>query len=159
MIDYHNLTYLETAANFTPGYDLHVNEETYSNVKNGSYAIDLFSDAAVDVIGKSDKSKPFLMVLSHSAAHSGHEYDLFRVPEDEVERFDYIVDLERRKLAAMMSRLDDSVGRVVEKLKEKGVLHNTIILFMSGNGAPSDGFLSNSGSNHPLRGVRKLRNI
>lgn len=54
----------------------------------------------------------------------------------------------------MISKLDESVGKVIETLKEKQILNNTIILFYSDNGAPSAGLFANAGSNGPLRGVR-----
>ena len=53
----------------------------------------------------------------------------------------------------MISRMDRSVGEVVAALRHKHMLENTIILFMSDNGAPSVGIHSNHGSNYPLRGV------
>lgn len=36
--------------------------------------------------------------------------------------------------AAMVDRLDQNIGRIVSKLKERGILDNTLILFMSDNG-------------------------
>lgn len=64
----------------------------------------------------------------------------------------------------MVSKLDESVGRVVEALAEKNILQNTIIVFMSDNGSPSFdssgrnygsnvGVTANWGSNFPYRGV------
>ncbi|MCA9088116.1 MAG: arylsulfatase [Planctomycetaceae bacterium] len=41
--------------------------------------------------------------------------------------------------AAVMDRMDQSVGRLVQGLKERGVLDNTLILFMSDNGGTAEG--------------------
>lgn len=56
----------------------------------------------------------------------------------------------------MVSMLDKSVGAVVTALREKHMLENSIIIFMSDNGAASDGIHANHGSNYPFRGVEKL---
>lgn len=57
----------------------------------------------------------------------------------------------------MISKLDESVGKVVESLKQNGMLENSIIMFFSDNGAPTGGLFQNSGSNYPLRGVRRTK--
>lgn len=56
-------------------------------------------------------------------------------------------------LEAMVSKMDDSVGQVVEVLHKKQMLNNSIIVFISDNGAPSVEVFQNWGSNYPLRGV------
>lgn len=60
----------------------------------------------------------------------------------------------------MLASLDDSVGSVIESLDDNGMLEDSIVLFMSDNGAPADdpvwGY-ENSGSNWPLRGVRLIQ--
>jgi len=53
----------------------------------------------------------------------------------------------------MVFKLDQSVGEVIEALNNRKMLENSIILFMSDNGAPTEGVLQNHGSNYPLRGV------
>ena len=60
----------------------------------------------------------------------------------------------------MISKIDDSVGDIVEALENKKMLKDTIIVFMSDNGAPSvrNGTpptreFPNWGSNFPFRGV------
>lgn len=55
--------------------------------------------------------------------------------------------------SAMVHRLDQGVGEVMQALRSKHMLENSIVLFMSDNGAPTFGIHSNRGSNHPLRGV------
>jgi Arylsulfatase A and related enzymes len=59
-------------------------------------------------------------------------------------------------VTAMVSKLDESVGQIVHTLMETGMLNNSIIIFISDNGAPSVGVFQNWGSNYPLRGVRIL---
>lgn len=55
----------------------------------------------------------------------------------------------------MIAKMDESVGRVVTALEESGMLHNSIIVFMSDNGAPTIGTYPNWGSNYPFRGVKE----
>lgn len=54
---------------------------------------------------------------------------------------------------AMVSKMDDSVGEVVEALHQKQMLNKSIIVFISDNGAPSVDLFQNWGSNYPLKGV------
>jgi hypothetical protein len=56
----------------------------------------------------------------------------------------------------MVSLLDNSVGQIVGALTETGMLTNSIIVFVSDNGAASVGTYQNWGSNYPLRGVRVI---
>lgn len=54
---------------------------------------------------------------------------------EEKDRFDHIMAI----YAAVMSRMDQSIGRLVAGLKERGELDNTLILFMSDNGGNAEG--------------------
>lgn len=69
--------------------------------------------------------------------------------------------LSRRRLAAMISQMDDKIGEFVSLLKQTGQYDNTIIIFTSDNGGatvshnPYMSFVPNSplnSSNEPLRG-------
>lgn len=57
-------------------------------------------------------------------------------------------------LAEMVARLDDSLGRIVSSLGDRGMLKNSVIVFMSDNGGATIGKFRNWASNWPLRGVR-----
>nr|WP_299386033.1 arylsulfatase [Allomuricauda sp.] len=47
-------------------------------------------------------------------------------------------DLRMAAYAAMVDRLDQNIGRIIQKLKEQNKLENTLIIFMSDNGASSE---------------------
>ena len=46
--------------------------------------------------------------------------------------------------AAMVEQMDEGVGRIVEELRRKGELDNTLIVFLSDNGASNEGHLHNT---------------
>lgn len=50
--------------------------------------------------------------------------------------------------------MDLSIGQIVSALAERDILKNTLIVFVSDNGAPSEGLSQNFGSNLPLRGMK-----
>lgn len=101
LIDYFNFTYIEPAATFSPGYDFRNNTEVNRNVKAGSYATDLFTDEAIRIIKTHDatKKKPLFLMLNHLAPHTGNGYDLLQAPQEVIDKFSYITDINRRKLA------------------------------------------------------------
>lgn len=105
----------------------------------GQYATDLFTENAIETINKHNKNHPLFMILSHNAPHAGNDYALLQAPEQEINKFKYIRNENRRVYAAMVSKLDESVGKVIEALEQNDMLNNSIILFMADNGAPIDG--------------------
>ena len=62
------------------------------------------------------KSQPFFLSLAYNAVHSP-----MQARDDYLTRFKHIDDIHRRLFAAMLSQLDDSVGRIVEKLQAEGI--------------------------------------
>lgn len=134
------------------GHDLRDGVKTDRSY-NGSYVTTLFTDVAIKKIEEHDKETPLFMYLPHTAPHAGYPTDPLQVPEEILQRFPHITDPDRRKYAAMVAVIDDSVGRLVEAIQKKGILDNSIIVFISDNGAPVRGVFENSGSNFPLRGV------
>ncbi|KAJ9591420.1 hypothetical protein L9F63_002026 [Diploptera punctata] len=137
------------------GYDLH-RDLNVSWIEHGKYATEIFTQEAVDLILSHDISKPLFLQVAHLAVHSGRDSQLLEVPNvDEAHnKFKYIKDPQRRLYAEMTSRLDESVGEIVTALKDKGILNNSIIIFLSDNGAQTIGMHQNWGSNWPLRGLK-----
>jgi arylsulfatase A-like enzyme len=98
--------------------------------KAEDYYLDVQTEAALSFIRRQGK-KPFFFYLAYLAPHTpliATQKYLDRFPGDMPER--------RRTALAMMSAIDDGVGRITGLLEEKGLLDNTIIVYLSDNGAP-----------------------
>ncbi|KAJ0179606.1 hypothetical protein K1T71_005318 [Dendrolimus kikuchii] len=120
----------------------------------GQYATDIYTNEAIKVIQSHNKSEPLFLMIGHSAVHSGNPYEFLRAPDEVIAKFGNISDTQRRKFAGVMTKLDESVGKVVESLQAHGLLDNSIIVFSTDNGGAAAGFNDNAASNFPLRGVK-----
>lgn len=112
-------------------------------VKPSKYLTDDFSDAAVEFI-EMNRESPFFLFLSYNAPHTP-----LQATEKYLSRFPDIADKKRKTYAAMVSSVDDGVGRVLGKLDELGLAENTLVFFLSDNGGPTT---KNASLNTPLRG-------
>ena len=102
-----------------------------------------FSDEAVSFIERNSK-KPFFLFLSYNAPHTP-----LQAPGEYLKRFPHIARKQRKIYAAMISAVDDGVGRVLDTLKTKKLKNDTIVVFLSDNGGPTT---KNGSLNTPLRG-------
>lgn len=122
--------------------------------KPGEYLTDRLTDEAIKVIDYAG-AKPFFLYLAHHAVHTPIE-----AKPDDVRHFEAKLRPEMRHqnavYAAMVKSLDESVGRVIAHLKERGLSQNTIVIFAGDNG----GFIGADGrsgqavpvtNNAPLR--------
>lgn len=114
-------------------------------VKVDKYLTDAFSDAAIEFIDNS-RDKPFFLFLSYNAPHTP-----MQATDEYLARFPDIKDPKRRTYAAMVSAMDDGVGRVLARLGELGLDDNTLVIFLSDNGGPTQ---ANASRNTPLRGAK-----
>nr|XP_036670594.1 arylsulfatase B isoform X1 [Drosophila suzukii]XP_036670595.1 arylsulfatase B isoform X1 [Drosophila suzukii]XP_036670596.1 arylsulfatase B isoform X1 [Drosophila suzukii] len=154
-VDYYTQSYEQKDKGFN-GHDFRDNlKSTHDQV--GHYVTDVLTDAAVQEIedhGSGNKSQPLFLLLNHLAPHAGNEDNPLQAPADELARFDYIANETHRFYAAMVSRLDKSVGMVIDALARQEMLQNSIVLFLSDNGGPTQGTHSTTASNYPLRGQK-----
>lgn len=137
------MTGLDMRRGFDVAFDLH-----------GKYTTDVITSEAVKIIKNRNASQPLFLYVAHTAVHSSNPYSPLPAPDDTVAKIKNIDDFNRRKFAAMMHHLDESVGSIVEALAQAKLLSNSIIIFSTDNGGPAAGFNSNAASNHPLRGVK-----
>ncbi|CAG9762956.1 unnamed protein product [Ceutorhynchus assimilis] len=135
------------------GYDFRRNMTVDWDAK-GKYTTTLLTEEAVKEIQEHNTDNPMFMYLAHLAPHAGNDWDPLQAPDEEIAKMAHIQDPERRVYAAMVSMLDKSVGSVIQALREKHMLENSIIIFMSDNGAAPEGVHANHGSNYPLRGIK-----
>ncbi|MFZ4645893.1 MAG: sulfatase [Gemmataceae bacterium] len=115
-----------------------------------SYLTDAFGREAVKFIDN-HKKNPFFLYLAFNAVHTPLQAD-----EKRLQQFSGIANKQRRTYAAMMSAMDDAIGKVLAKLKEEKIDENTLIFFISDNGGPTmNGVSVNGASNLPLRGSKR----
>mgnify|MGYP001191969602 CR=1 FL=1 len=115
--------------------------ENYTQTKFDGYLTDVLGDKAIGFINKNHQSNnPFFLFLSFNAPHTP-----MHAKDDVLEKFK---DNPRQVYASMMWSMDEAIGNVVEALKENDQYDNTIIYFLSDNGAA----MSNDASPFPFKG-------
>ena len=97
---------------------------------------------------KRHKNKPFFLFASFNAPHSP-----MQATEEDLKKFSYIKNELRRTYCAMVYRLDQNVGKILNTLKVEGLERNTMVAFISDNGGPANS-ISNGSVNAPLRGQK-----
>ena len=122
-----------------PSSDIQRNGTT---VDEQDYLTDAFSREAVAFIERNQK-KPFFLYLPYTAPHGP-----LQASEKYLKRFPAIKNPKRKTYAAMVSALDDGVGEIMAKLKERNLEENTLVFFISDNGATRR---TSYGDNGPLR--------
>ncbi|GIY87998.1 arylsulfatase B [Caerostris extrusa] len=157
-IDYYDHTYYERLIEIPNrksflGVDFHNGTSPVTDAQ-GRYATHVFTEAAENIIRDHDLSKPLFLYLAQIAPHSGNSYQFMQAPSEDISKFKYINDINRRIHAAVVSGLDQSVGAVFRALYKRDMLENTVFLFVSDNGGDIDLSRGGYGSNYPLRGVK-----
>ncbi len=108
-------------------HDLWENDEGIR--RNGEYFTELITEYAIKYIRRSlELDKPFFLYIPYNAPH----YPM-HAPEKYLERFPNL-KWDRQIMAAMLSAMDDSVGKIIDELKKHDLYDNTITFFQSDNG-------------------------
>lgn len=103
------------------------------------YATTLINNHAVDFI-KNSKDKPFFMMVAHAAIHvpmQGPNDAALRTPDFYTYRHDLKMDTAdyRRRYREMVHSIDEGLQRILDELDRQGKRENTMIIFLSDNGA------------------------
>eukprot|EP00588_Corethron_pennatum_P035120 CAMPEP_0194348476 /NCGR_PEP_ID=MMETSP0171-20130528/106555_1 /TAXON_ID=218684 /ORGANISM="Corethron pennatum, Strain L29A3" /LENGTH=738 /DNA_ID=CAMNT_0039115821 /DNA_START=242 /DNA_END=2458 /DNA_ORIENTATION=+ len=136
---------------------------------DGTYMADHLTDETIGTI-KKFKNDPFLVVLAHYAVHTPIEapedlvdpYEKKRNLLDETDQFThdhnavYRTSQDHATYGGMMTAVDNSVGRVMQALKDMGLDQNTTVVFTSDNGGLASSIKEKNmpdipTTNHPYR--------
>jgi len=126
-------------------------------IKRTQYVQDLLTEAALSFI-EANRGKPFFLYLAFTIPHANNEAGTrgMEVPND-IPYSEMDWPKPQKNQAAMITRLDYSVGRIAESLTKLGLAGQTLVLFSSDNGPHKEGgadplFFRSSGS---LRGYKR----
>ncbi|MGV3723573.1 MAG: arylsulfatase B [Actinomycetota bacterium] len=118
------------------GFDWHRDDRAS---RDEGYGTDLIGREAVRLIQAQPAGKPLFLYVPFSAPHAP-----LQAPQEHLDRYAHLPAMRRRKYAAMVSCVDDHVGRIVAALEQRGMTKDTLILFSSDNGGP-EGFGAHNG--------------
>jgi arylsulfatase A-like enzyme len=98
-------------------------------VKEEGYVTQLLGKDAVARINEHDAKSPLFLYLAFTAPHAPYQ-----APKRYLGQYKHIADPTRRAYAAMITSMDDEIGKVIAALDKKKMRDNTLIVFMSDNG-------------------------
>lgn len=107
---------------FTGGVDW---QRDGTTVFEAGYATDLIAEEAVRLIEASSKQNPFFLYVAFNAPHTPLE-----APGGQRDGHK-----QRETYLQMVQSLDHGIGQIVKSLEQQGLSENTLLIFMSDNGA------------------------
>lgn len=152
------------AHDYYPTYLWH-NEEKVEltgnlNGRKGEYSDDLFTRRALDFIRQHCQG-PFFLYLTYTLPHANNELGArtgngMEVPDDAPYSAEPWPQPQKNH-AAMITRMDTDIGKVMALLRELDIDRETVVFFSSDNGTHREGgarpdFFKSSG---PLRGIKR----
>ncbi len=124
--------------------------------KKVQYSHDLFAEEALEFVRR-NQGEPFFLYLAFTIPHANNEAGERGM---EVPDYGQYADLDwpepQKGHAAMISRMDRDVGRLLALLAELGLEDDTLVIFTSDNGPHREGGFDAdfNDSNGPLRGYK-----
>jgi len=115
-------------------------------VDEKEYLTDAFSREAVAFIDR-HHDEPFFLYLAYNAVHTP-----MQAPQRYKGGFEHITNPKRRIYAAMLTAMDEGIGKVLAKLRELGLEEDTLLFFVNDNGGGPTA--ANGSRNAPLRAAK-----
>lgn len=129
------------------GYDGYVFDENDNRIDFTGYRADCINQFALDYLDQYTGEKPFFMTVSQIEPHHQNDHQHYEGPDGSKERFkDFVLPEDLKVLGGnaaeeypdylgQIASLDENLGRLVAKLKEKGLYDNTVIIYTSDHGS------------------------
>ena len=119
------------------------------------YCSDIFTEQAISFI-KKNKESPFFCYLSFNAPHTPLQvpekyYQLYKDIDPtsgfnkDNKLFEKMTERDKedaRKVYAMVSNIDDNIGKLLKELDDLNIADNTLIIFMTDNGPQQTRYVS-----------------
>lgn len=104
-------------------------------IRAQGYCTDIFFDAAMEFVER-NASKPFFVYLALNAPHTPLE-----IADRYTANYKAMgLDETTAKVYGMIENIDDNFGRLLTKLDSNGLRENTVVIFMTDNGAQQKRF-------------------
>ena len=117
----------------------------FPNGADGEFLTERLTNEAVALIDEANEDdKPFFLYFPHYGVHTP-----LQAKREVIRKYEGIPERHRQGkpvYAAMVESIDDSVGRILQALRDRNIEQNTVVIFTSDNG----GFYKAT-SNAPLR--------
>lgn len=129
------------------GYDGYVFDENNNRIDFEGYRCDCLTDMALEFFDQRNEDKPFFMTISHIEPHHQNDRNCYEGPigsKEKYKNYEAPVDLatlggnykeEYPDYLGQCASLDENLGKLISKLKEKNLYDNTVIIFVSDHGS------------------------
>lgn len=129
------------------GYDGYVFDENNNRIDFKGYRADCINDMALEFLDVHDLSKPFFLTVSQIEPHHQNDRKHYEGPEGSKEKYrDFVLPEDLKALGGnaaeeypdylgQCASLDENLGRLIAKLKEKGLYEDTVIIYASDHGS------------------------
>ena len=144
-----------------------------TGLPDGSFANEYFTSRALEFI-RQNTHRPFFLYVSYTLPHAGlvapqqymdryldsNDQSVFPDESAWTQSWYYKQEFPKAAYAAMVTEMDDYVGKIMQTLKDQGLDENTLVLFASDNGTHIEGGRTRQDvemfqSSGPLRGTKR----
>ncbi|NQU54288.1 MAG: sulfatase [Bacteroidetes bacterium] len=106
--------------------------QPWQEAENDAHNVDTITSLALDFLER-NQSNPFFLFVSHNTIH-----DPLKEKAETIQKYENLKATEEPEnhpiVAAMIERLDNSCGKIFDKINELGLDKNTVVIFFGDNG-------------------------